>query len=56
MLVREDGGPMITERDSKGTGLSPVWVTTPCSRVKYFTLTVPLSVQEFEMGISTPSK
>ena len=32
----------------KGPGLSPVWVIVLCSWARHFTLTVPLSNQEYK--------
>ena len=38
---------------SRGPGSSPGWVTVLCSWVRHFTLTVPLSTQEYKlMGTS----
>ena len=45
MVITLDSG-------SKGPGLSPGWVIALCSSARHFTLTVPLSTQEYKIGTS----
>ena len=46
---RRDGLVVCTlDSRSRGPGSSPGWVTVLCSWARYFTLTVPLSTQEYK--------
>ena len=57
LLVQRRGGLMVRALDSgsKGPGSSPGRVIVLCSWARHFTLTVPLSTQEYKW-VPTPSR